>query len=305
MRLNKRFFVSAMTLMCLLAAGALSKPGRLMLGRVGVAFETGELGTLWSEVKPEAAAAFASDVEQRARARHGWRSTVLNSLARGVITSYDRSGAVTRRIGLTVYRSYPDHVRVELGFGMPLEVLGFDGQEAWKAGAGALTRHEARDIRAWLRGCPERLFINRSAGANYREAGRRVEDYKPATPWAGATQQVPTTLEQVELEDIIGAVATPRRLSADRRFVEYYIDRDNSVVASARWLEPQDPTQLPDDPNRSSLDVRIDFDTWTHVGGVLWPMRVTHWLGGKVDFRIDFEQVLVNQQMPDTMFQRP
>jgi hypothetical protein len=229
---------------------------------------------------------------------------VLNSVARGVITTYDRNGEVTGHNGITIYRKYPDRLRVELGVGTQVEAQGFDHQQAWKAGATSLTAQQARDIRAWLRASPERLFVTRG-GSSYREVGRRVEDYRPATPWQGPTRQGPTVLEQVEVEDIIGPVAANRRQSADRRLVDYYIDKENAVVVAARWLEPEDPQQVADDPATSSLDVRLDFATWSQVEGVLWPMQVTHWLGGRVDFRIDLESVQLNQQMPDTLFQNP
>ncbi|HKQ05088.1 MAG TPA: hypothetical protein VJ464_08160 [Blastocatellia bacterium] len=303
---NQRRIVLAAAFTCLLAVGGMSKPGRTMLSRVTLAVKTGEVRALWSGAPASATVATAAaDVEQRARAKHGWGTPVLNSVAHGVMTSYDRNGAVTGRTGITLYRKYPDRLRVEMGLGMPTEVLGFDHQEAWKAGAATLTAQQARDIRAWLRASPERLFVTRAGGASYREAGRRIEDYRPATPWQGATRQVPTVLEQVEVEDLIGPMSASRRQSTDRRLIDYYVDKENAVVVAARWLEPEDPQQVADDPATASLDVRVDFANWRQVEGVLWPMQVTHWLGGRVDFRVDFDSVRLNQQMPDTLFQKP
>jgi hypothetical protein len=306
MKLNhKRRIVLVIALAGLMAAGALSKPGRIMLSRVSTALRTGEVRALWSGGPAAVTLASTGDVEQRARAKHGWGPAVLNSVARGVITYYDRAGVVTQRTGIAIYRKYPDRLRVELGQGTPVEVLGFDHQEAWKAGAANLTVQQARDIRAWLRASPERLFVTRAGGASYREAGRRIEDYRPATPWQGATRQVSTVVEQVEIEDFIGPAAANPRLSTDRRLVDYYVDKENAVVTTARWLEPEDPQQVAGDAATASLDVRLDFASWSQVEGVLWPMQVTHWLGGRVDFRIDFESVQLNQQMPDTLFQNP
>jgi hypothetical protein len=278
------------------------KPARGALGRfvsriVPALSENGERPIPTSGSSENLTATPMLDVEQRARAAHGWSSTVVNSVARGAIIYYDQNGVATEQAALTVYRSYPDRVRVELYRRSGSEVLGFDSLGAWKSGVTILSAEQARDIRAYIRYAPERLFVTRDAGAAYREAGRRIEDNSAASP-----NQL--TFDQVEMLDTIGPAPLPGRVG-DRRLVYYYVNQTDSLVGTARWLEPDNPRQLIDDQNVAFIDVRADFSRWTRVAGVLWPFEVTHWQGGRVDYRVVIRQVLVNQSLADSIFQRP
>jgi hypothetical protein len=189
-------------------------------------------------------------------------------------------------------------MRVVIDRAGSVETIGFDQEAAWKEGSRTLTEAQARDIRAWLRFWPDRLFTSRARGAGYREPGRRLEDIRPATPWREAAQlEQPSVLEQVEVRDSIGP-------SGDRRAVTYYIDSNGLLLKSARWLEPDDPSRA-DDPRAPKMDSRIDFGNWVERAGVMWPMEITRWLGGEVEFRIEVNDVRVNQQLSDSLFQNP
>ena len=179
-----------------------------------------------------------------------------------------------------------------------------------RRGATSLTAAAARATSAsGLRCSPERLFLTRSAGAAYRELGRRVEDHHPTTPWHPAVDLAqPRKYDQVELADLIGPV-TPVQGAADRRSVTYLVDRETSLIAAARWLEPADATQSAAGPgvslNASLVETRVDFGLWRDVAGVQWPYEITHWSGGKVDFRGQLTSVRMNQSPADSFFQKP
>ena len=53
------------------------------------------------------------------------------------------------------------------------------------------------------------------------------------------------------------------------------------------------------------MDCRVDWGNWLQLGGVMWPMEITRWLGGRVEFRIQVDEVKVNQTIADAQFQRP
>jgi hypothetical protein len=290
-------------LVFMLAAAGLSQPGRQsarkLLATLG--------GTPPTTAVPSASSATASgpDVEQRARAHHGWGPTILDSAAKGSITWYDRSGATTRQGTLVIYRKFPDLLRVEVTSNQSTDVSGFNGTNPWRSGLASLTDATARDIRQWLRSSPERLFLTRALGAPYREPGRRLEDHTPPTPWQGPVDLGQAReYDQAELIDLIGS-ATPLTGAVDRRRVTYLIDRQTSLVAAARWLEPADATQSSDNPNTRLVATRIDFSLWRDVGGVQWPYQITHWSGGRVDFQLTMTQVLLNQHPLAKIFQGP
>jgi hypothetical protein len=297
---KKNVQVAAIVSVFLLAAAALSTPGRTTITRL--------LSSLSSRTpRPEPIASAASDgpdLEARARLRHGWSAAVDNSVVQGAVTFYNRDGSTTGRTEAAIYRRYPDRLRVVLTRGASAEVLGFDQTNAWSS-SGAPNERQSRDIRQWLRICPERLFTTRSGGANYREAGGRREDFRPGRPWQGPGRiNPPLELEQVQMEDILGPPPDSTR-PGDRRFVIYYINRQNYTIESARWLEPDDPRRRAEDRQAATMDVRVDFGDWRTVGGVLWPFDIVHWQGGRVDYRVVVNQVLMNQPLDDTIFQRP
>lgn len=301
-RINTKLAVIALVPIGLLFTIGLSKPGRSAINRLISLVAPSPVTTtaeknaqpLGNTVSPTAT---AEDVEGRARVRHGWNATVINAVARGTITYYDSDGMVSGQAAITLYRKYPQLLRIEIDRGGTVEVLGFDQVRAWKAGAATLSEEDARDIRAFLRMGPERLFVTRGGGSPYREAGRRVED---SVPGADGTVS-PVMLEQVRMEDTIGPPPIANRVG-DRRSVYYYIERDSSTVVTARWLEPDDPRRSVSDPNTPLTDVRVDFTGWQRVAGVLWPFEISHELGGRVDYRIQLSQVKLNQPLADTLF---
>jgi hypothetical protein len=303
---KRRLAVTAALAIFLLATAAISNAGRTAISR-GLSFLSGRADTA-----PENASALTEvvlqsdeDLERRARARHHWTIAILNSVVRGAITFYSGDGAVTGQANLTIYRAYPGRLRVELDRGGSVETVGFDGVSAWREGAPTLNEQRARDIRTWLRAWPERLFTTRAAGATYREAGPRVELSKPGRPWQGPTSIVPPiSYEQIAMEDILGLPPGPGRVG-DRRFVLYYVNRNTSTVESARWLEPDNPQQAVTNSSVQMKDVRVDFSDWQTVEGILWPFDISHWLGGKVDYRITVTQVQMNQPLADSIFQGP
>ncbi|HIK12995.1 MAG TPA: hypothetical protein IGS52_22505 [Oscillatoriaceae cyanobacterium M33_DOE_052] len=240
-------------------------------------------------------------MEQRARAKHGWNNAITNSVVKGTISYFDRDGKMTGQSAITLYRKYPDKLRVEIGSGGTVTVSGFDQTSAWRAGSARVSEEEARDIRQWLRLWPDRLFITRAAGAPYREGGRHLEHHKPPAP--GRAPEIlaqPVVSEVVQIEDTIGPQSG--NSARDKRRISYHINGQESTVSTARWLEPDDPRRSAEDFSAPMMEVRVEFARWQQVGGVLWPFEVTHWLGGKVDFRIDVLEVKFNQPMPDTLF---
>jgi hypothetical protein len=290
-------------LVLLLAAAGLSQPGRRSAQRLFAAVT----GSGPSRTDPASlggtVAAASPDVEQRARAHHGWGPTILDSVAKGSITWYDRSGAITRQGTLVIYRKFPDLLRVEVTANQTTEVSGFDATNPWRSGQASLADAAARDIRQWLRCSPERLFVTRGLGAGYREPGRRVEDHIPPTPWQGPLDLAQAReYDQAELIDLIGP-ATLTTGAVDRRRVTYLVDRQTSLIAAARWLEPADPKQSADSPSTRLVETRVDFSLWRDVGGVQWPYQIAHWFGGRVDFRVTLTQVLLNQRPLDKLFQ--
>jgi hypothetical protein len=301
-RMNKKTAIGAALAICLVGAAGLSQPGRRSARRLLAA-----LGGTPGTATPTApyAPATPPDVEQRARAHHGWGPTILDSVAKGSIIWYDRSGAITRQGAVVIYRKFPDLLRVEVTANQTTEVSGFDATNPWRSGQASLTDAAARDIRQWLRCSPERLFLTRGLGAGYREPGRRVEDHIPPTPWQGAVDLAQAReYDQAELIDLIGPSASAKG-AVDRRRVTYLIDRQTSLVAAARWLEPADATQSADSPNTRLVETRVEFSLWRDVGGVQWPYQITHWSGGRVDFQVRLTQVLLNQPLQDSLFQTP
>lgn len=285
---TKKRLVIASGLVCLLAAAGVSNPGR---------------ATLKAAFKGIAALVVSGpDVEERARASHGWDARpVTNSLVLGTMIYYDGGGREVRRYAMRLYRKYPERLRMELERQGTTVTAGFDGREAWRAGASQISEEEARDIRQLLRATPERFFVVRGAGGRYREVGRISDERSPLNRRRNPEMDEPP-VDQVEIEDLVGPAAGKGRSRADLRQVSYLVNSESGVVNAARWLEPAILSTSPDDPNNPKLEVRIDFTAWNNIGGVLWPLEVIHQRGGSVDYRIEVSEVRVNQQMPDTLF---
>jgi hypothetical protein len=291
--MRKRFWITGVVVICLLVVAALSRPGRAALTRI--------FSTEKNEATAESPTAQGEqDIEQRVRVRHGWDASLTNSVVTGEITYYDREGEVRGQASFTLHRKYPNKMRVVIERGGSSETMGFDENQTWRRGSRSLSETEARDIRAWLRLWPERLFSSRDRGASYKEAGQRVEEMRPASPWQGSARlDRAATMEQVEIADTISEASGER--AADERSVYYYIDSESLLIKSARWMEPDDPRRG-DDPTAARMDSRVDFGNWLQMGGVMWPMEIVRWLGGRVEFRIEVKEVKVNQPMADSLF---
>jgi len=296
---SKRSLAIAVGAMLLLCVVAVSNPGRRALARMA------------SVMAPAPVTQTNQDVEQRAKARHGWGPGITSSVVRGSIIYYDPNGMPVRVAGVTIYRKHPDRLRVELDRAGEVETRGFDGAGAWKAGAETISEEEARDIRALLRVFPERLFVTRGAGARYREAGQRVDEdvVEETVPIAASPngeqgrRRVKVT-HQVEMEDELGPRGEQGR-AGDRRLVYYSINPEDATVEAAQWLEPLDPRREVEDRSAVLIDSRVEFGDWRRVEGALLPFRIMHQWGGRVDYEIRVSEVLVNQEMPDTIFQNP
>jgi hypothetical protein len=202
-------------------------------------------------------------------------------------------------------------LRVEINHGPgQVDIYGFDQTHAWaSSSATSLTQAQARDVRAWLRTRPERLFVKRDILAPYREAGMLYEDHQPGQPWQGPVEfKPPLPLDQVEIIDGISPVAGVNGAGgpiwSDRRRCYYYVNNDNATIACVKWMEPEDPT-ADADAKVSKVATQVDFANNQRVGGVLWPFDIVHWYGGKVDYRITVAQVQMNQPMAGPMFQHP
>lgn len=283
---RKKVQIAVIAAILLLAAVASSKPGRAALVKVISMVRPQPTVTTTTAVAPQT----ARDVEERARARHGWTRDIRTSVMRGSIIYYDSEEQPTGQWAVSIYRKYPESVRVEISRRDGTLAMGFDGRDAWKTGESAPTPEEARDIRSLIRIWPERLFVTRDSGAGYREAGNRIEEL-------ASGEQV--FLDQVEMEDEVGQVR-----SADLRQVYYYVNRDSSFVEAARWLEPDNPARRVDETGVALRDMRADFGSFREAGGVMWPTEITHRSGGRIAFRIKVNEVKVNQPLPDSMFQR-
>lgn len=292
--------IAALATICLLAAAALSSPGRTTIRHLMARITESPAGGS-NDAAVQASA--NADLLGRARARHGWNHALVNSVARGRITYYDRNGAAIDEARVTVYRGYPNRLRVEMNRGGAVETVGFNGSNAWQAGASELSPERARDIRAWLRAWPDRMFVSRDSGAISHEIGARSESFKPGRPWqAPIPLRAPVSYRQVVLEDTLVPAAAGQ--VGDRRMITYSIHGQTATIEAARWLEPDNPLRAITDAKTSKLDVRVEFGDWQRTGAVLWPQEIVHWLGGKVDYRIRLDQVELNQPLADAIFQR-
>jgi hypothetical protein len=300
---KKKLLIITVIVVGLLGISGISQTGRTSVSK---------LFALLKGQQTAAPAVPKGDVEQRARIKHGWdKQPVNNSLVHGTIVYYDNNGMAVKQANLTLYRKYPERIRIELESNGNTEIVGFDQSQAWKSGRASLTEEEARDIRAFIRMWPERLFTNRGGGARYKEAGTRIEDDKsarnvPTPPQADSKAPDKTTLifDQVEIEDSLGPASTASR-AGDRRLIYYSVNREDAVVTAARWLEPDDPRQRLEDPSLSATDMRVNFSAWKEIEGILWPAEITCIKGGKKSFRIELSDVKINQQMNEGIFQRP
>jgi hypothetical protein len=211
---------------------------------------------------------------------------------RGAIAYFD-GGVLTRQARVTIYRRFPSRIRVEVEEDGAVEAWGMNPAQVWKLGQPMMSEEEQREVRNWLRFWPEWLFLARAAEARYREVGRVIEEPRP--------QRAARFLDQVEIQDRIEKPGG----GFDRRLVYYQVASEGGTIDSVRWLEPDDPRREADDPGAAKMEVRVDFGRWRRVEGVLWPTEITHWLGGRIDFRIQLEEVLVNEQLAESIFQDP
>jgi|SRR5215470_9406597 len=305
---HKRMVFISLAIVILLAAAALSRPGKSAISRVLPA--AGPPKPL--SPKPLSAAgtsvplpAAGPDIEQRARAAHGWTPTIQDSLVAGSINFFNRNGDTTRQGSIKILRRYPDMVRVEITSGGSTEVFGFDHVAPWDSLASSLTSAQQRDIRAWTRFTPERLFVTRAAGQQYGETRPTQEDHQPASPGRPALDLAePIVFNRPLIADQTGnplAAVNP----GDQRNVMYLVNAADNIVNAGQWLEQSDPAGSLIGSNADFQQVRVDFSAWQRINGVLWPFEITHSLGGKVDFRVEVTNVLMNQNPASSLFQGP
>ena len=296
-------FSAGVVVLFALAAVGLSQPGRQSVSRL-LSVLTGAKTDYVTQSSTGAYPIPANSVAQRAYTHHGWSPAVLDCIEKGSVTWYDQTGAVTRQGTLAVYRKFPNLLRVEITGSTP-SVIGFDGNNPWQAGQSSLNATAVRDVEQWIRYSPERLFTAFGLGAAYRESGRYVEDHIPPTPWQGAVDlDQPREYDQAEMIDLIGP-STQVKGAPNQRRVTYLVDRQTSLIYSARWLEPADPSQSAMTRSTSLIATRVDFGLWRNVSGVQWPYQITHWSGGKVDFQVNLTSVQLNQNPAATLFQHP
>ncbi len=241
---------------------------------------------------------------EQARTRHGWTAGVNNTVLQGSISFYNRDGSSAGTGSLVIYRRYPDLLRVEMTRGGNVQVFGFNGNQAWSGTNTNLPPALARDIRQWLRLSPERLFTGRVTGRSYREAGGRREDFRPGSPWQGQQQiNPPRQLLLAEVEDLLGAPPDANQ-AGDRRLITYYLNAQNYTIETARWLEPVDANRRIEEGDAAFVDLRVEYSNWQTVGGMLLPYEVVVWKGGRVDSRLQISLLLVNQNLPISLFQQ-
>jgi hypothetical protein len=297
---KKTILTAAAVTICMLAVAGVSRPGRDVISKAFFLVKGAVMGggTNSASMTPP-----GQDAEQRAREKHGWGKGLVNSIVRGTITYY-KNDLVVRQARLTLYYKFPDRVRVEEENDGIISACGSGTDGEWKLRSDSLTEEEKRDIRGWLRVWPVRLFVGRSATAGYRELGSRVEGARPLLPGRDRGESAEATLlDEVEVKDSIARL--DGRGGSDQRAIYYLIDSENSIIKSARWIEPDNPDDSVDDPNAQTKEVRVDYFGWRRFEGVLLPTQVTRWVGGKADFTIDISEALVNQQLPNTVFQNP
>lgn len=291
--MNKKVYATVLVLFLLLSAAASTRPGQ-----TSIRAALKKIGLLGTPPSP--------DIEQRARAKHGWdRRPILDTVIQGMITYYDRGGIAVQQLPMTLYRKYPDRLRLEIDRPGGQETSGFDGRDAWRANVVELRDTDARDIRGWSRMFPERLFVTRDKRARYREVGRFLDERARRNPGLSQQGQEPIEADQVEMEDDVGPTTSSPDKANDFRKVSYYVDSESSLVYATRWLEPNDPSKRVDDKGAPLMDVRVDFSKWTQVDGVVWPFQLIHQRGGRIDFTIQITGMQTNQQMPDTLFHKP
>lgn len=298
--MNKRTSAIVLVIVCCaITAFSISSAGRRWMNGVAGIIKSGQ-----PEHAPSVLAAPlqpTGDVESNAREQHGWSDHIQDSVVHGKIAYYDDRGNQTSSAALTLYRIYPDLLRVELAWdtGTGTDLFGVDENDAWVHGVSTSSADDMRDIRAFLRIWPERLFVLRNNGAGYRELGSHTEDVKLAGPGEPPVDIDPAiTFDQVQVEDLIKISST------DKRILFFYVDRSNSRVSALRYMEPEDPNADPSEPGTDKIDNRVDFDNWHTVDSVLWPFLITHRLGGKVDFRIWVSDVSMNQSLDSSLFRR-
>lgn len=294
MKLTRRqISIGAGVLVVLLASVGFSRPGRAAFGKLYAVLGGSTIG------RPTPP---ADDAEKRAKNKQGWNKPPQSAVMLGTITYFDPTGAVARQGKVSLYRQYPEKFRIDIEHQGVIIARGFDGDTTWQALAQGLSERQQRDIRAWLRVFPERLFLTRGRGNAYREVGTIVEDSTPEQPGKMPTD-FRKSLQEVEVEDEIGESGHQQR---DTQPITYLIDRETSLIYSARWLEPDEVT-----PGKaakvavSSQEVRVDFGNWRQVENILWPLKLTRWQGGRLDWQIELDDVQVNRPLINSLFQQP
>jgi hypothetical protein len=295
---RKALPLTFIVIICLIVAGSISVYGRRWFATISTSMKAGKPQP--ASTSAPAAAQGPANIAQAASAAHNWNKYILDSIVSGTITYYDITGNQTVTGSITIYRRYPDLLKVVIDWDGSTEVYGVDDRDSWVQGATTISNEDARDVRAFLRIWPERLFVAYDLGAPYSEMGQHVQDYKPIAPKQDRVDlETLLTFHELEVEDTIG------REKPETRKVYYSVNTTNSRVNALHYLEPDNPEEDMTDPETERTEIRVEFDNWQTINNVLWPFDIFHWYGGKVDYQIKITQVLTNQNLSNEVFQQP
>ena len=118
------FALIAILFIGLLAITSLSQSGRRWFQSVTGFLKISNAPAVATTVAPPPQG--SPTIEEAARTAHGWNAAIVNSVVTGKITYYDSNGKETGNGSLTLYRKYPDLLRVEMTIDDVVEVDGVD-----------------------------------------------------------------------------------------------------------------------------------------------------------------------------------
>jgi hypothetical protein len=238
----------------------------------------------------------------------GWDKTpVASYILQGKLAQYDSDGNKTHEYDLQLYRKSSTQLRYELSQGGKTTVYGIDQSEAWKTGSVPATADEIQGVHDWLRLWPDWLFQMRGLGKDLHQTKHEAINVIPAEPGGNpAFLKTPQDWLQLEVQDVIGPLA----VSADqdpyeRRMLSYGIDTASNLISSVRWFEPFVAGQDLNDPQTQIVLVEVYFSDYRSSGGVLWPFKILHMPGYKVDYMIQLSNFQLNPSIDDQMFKQP
>src|SRR5215469_2028045 len=126
---HKRIIIISLAVIAVFTAAGLSRPVKTAITRILPAARTATPQQAGPSASPSPQR--GPDVEQRARAAHGWTPAIQDSAVTGSINFYNRSGDITRQGAIRILRNYPDMLRVEITSNGATEIFGFDHAAPW------------------------------------------------------------------------------------------------------------------------------------------------------------------------------